>query len=50
MTYFLPNLNAVNAKGKKISRCVICGRPADFHFPDGSLCADHAVKSGMLGR
>jgi hypothetical protein len=47
---FIPNLKATNAKGKILSRCVFCGRPAEWHFPEGSLCTDHAVKSGALGR
>lgn len=50
MTYFIPNKNATNPNGKLVSRCVLCQRPAEWHFPDGSLCTPCAVKSGMLGR
>lgn len=48
--YYLPNMKALNDKGKILSRCALCMRPAEWHFPTGSLCTEHAVKSGMLGR
>jgi len=48
MTFRIPNMNATNAAGATIKRCMICGRPGDFHFPDGSVCAEHAVKAGLI--
>ena len=50
MTYRIPNLKALNPQGKTLSRCIICMRPGEWHFPDGSLCTACAVKSGMLGK
>lgn len=50
MTIRIPNLNARLANGKVVKRCMFCGAPADWHYPDGSACTLCAMKAGLLGK
>ena len=48
MSYRIPNMRATNDMGKVIKRCMLCGAPGEWHYPEGSLCTKCALKSGML--